>query len=413
MSMKYTILVFLAMVGLNSCLTDTPPYQQLNSKKNTGQVFIAKARENINFLDVYSIEEEEYLKADSVKFNVGLGTLGLPAEDVKITISKNEYVRDSINQIREGNGEKPFLPFPEGAYDIDLLTLMIEAGKEYSNYSTMTYYPGEFDLNENYLLALSIESASGYTVNESQKTILFGVEAVDIPEPGTDLTIMAYGIGSGNKDMNSLSADIKTYNPDLLVVREIDKNTSRSGPADLPAILADMINMPNYTFANALNYQGGEYGTAIYSKFPINKSSTTMLPTSANEKGPLATINVQINDEQQLVFAGTHLNANKSKRSTQIPVLADSMNNITELPVILAGNFNAEPIVGDSYRALIPPFDTPCSTCPPNFPANNPSTHSDFILFKPAEKFEVIEYVVGSTAVGRHLPVILKIRLLD
>src|SRR5699024_818760 len=103
----------------------------------------------------------------------------------------------------------------------------------------------------------------------------------------------------------------------------------------------------------------------------------------ANEKGPLGIINIQINDEQQLIFSGIHLNANNENRSTQIPVLADSMKSYSDIPVILAGNFNATPLSGDSFQPFVSDFGAPCASCPPNFPDNDPSSFSDFIIYKP------------------------------
>lgn len=409
----YILLLIFLSTGFVSCETEVPPYKQLTDSKEGAQVFIAKSRDGIHYLNTFSYETEEVTEEDTIKFNVGYGDLELPASDIKISLSENERVIDSLNAVREINGKDPYLPFPKDAYDINNISLVIPAGKEYSNFSALTYYPEKFDIDENYLLAISIDNASGYSINPSQSTMIFAVSEVNIPEPVFSFKIMSYGIGSGNDDMETLAASINTHNPDLLVIREIDKNTERSGPRDLPSILAPLIGMPNYVFANALNYQGGQYGLVVYSKFPIIESRTEMLPTSANEKGPLGIIRVQINENQELIFAGTHLNASDSRRATQTPVLVDIMSEYSETPVVLAGNFNGTPGVDKPYQLLDPQFTFPCSTCPPNFTADNPKTHSDFIMFKPAEMFKVIKYKVGSSAVGSHLPVILELQLLN
>lgn len=412
MKIKHINILLLLSIIFFSCIDETPSYEKLTDSKEGAQVFIAKGGTEINYLTTFSFESGTITPHNSFRFNVGFGAVGLPANPIKIELIQDANIIDSINQLQEINGDKLYYPFPEDAFAIENLNLEIATGKEYSNFVNLEYYPEKFELEKNYLLALSIKDASGYSINADKKAILLAVSEVDIPKPGIDITIMSYGIGSGNKNMESLAADIKKYNPDLLVIREIDVNTTRSGPADLPKILSTLIEMPHYVFANSLNYQGGEYGTAVFSKFPINTSSTTMLPTSHVEKGPLGIIDVQINDDERLIFAGTHLGAADWRKETQLPVLVDKINNYSEDPLILAGNFNAEPITGDSYQYLAPLFSFPCTNCPPNFPANNPKTHSDYIMFRPADKFEFVSYEVGNSSVSSHLPVILKLRLL-
>src|SRR5690554_2521101 len=140
------ILILLFGLGMNSCLTDTPAYEKLTDNIHEGQVFIARAQDNINYIKIYSIEEDEFVEPGSMKINVGLGTVGLPSKDIKISLVENEFVRDSINELRELEGEKPYLPFPKDTYEIDLFELTIKSGKVYSNYSTISYFPDKFDL---------------------------------------------------------------------------------------------------------------------------------------------------------------------------------------------------------------------------------------------------------------------------
>ncbi|XHP72684.1 hypothetical protein KCTC52924_00417 [Arenibacter antarcticus] len=411
MKINSFVALLILSVGLHSCNTETPAYERLTTSKEGAQVFLAKGGSEYHYLNTYSREDQTVSAPDSIKFNAGFGALGLPANPINVKLTQNLNAIDSINEIREMNGEAPYLPFPENAYDINQLNLDIPSRSEYSNYATLKYYPEKFDFDNNYLLAISVDDASGYAINPEKRTIFFAVSEVKIIKPGIDLTIMSYGIGSGNKNMQSLAVDINEYNPDLLIVREIDRNTTRSGPSDLPEILSSLIDMPHYIYANGLNYQGGEYGTAIFSKFPINSSSTAMLPTYVSEKGPLGIINVQINEQEQLIFAGTHLNAIEDRRITQTPVLVDSMNNYKSIPVILGGNFNTPPGTGDPYQLLSDQFSFPCTSCPPNFPADNPASYTDFIMFSHPERFDIINYRVGVTSASRHLPVILKVRL--
>src|SRR5690606_6628054 len=177
-------------------------------------------------------------------------------------------------------------------------------------------------------------------------------------------------------------------------------------------VIADLVGLPNYLFANALNHQGGFYGSAIFSKFPIVDSETYMLPSSVNEKGPLAVAKLQIDDDHQLVFAGTHLQTTEARRVDMLPMLMEIMGEFSNVPAILAGNMNAIPTASnDVYDALKTQFTLPCGPCLPNFSKAAPASYSDMILFKNADDFRILNYSVGSTSVSNHLPVIVELQM--
>lgn len=346
--------------------------------------------------------------AQTIIFGAAYGGTDYPSRDIEVKFKADESLVTAFNA---ANGTD-YEPLPAASYELMSSTGLIKKGAlKTEPLKIKVRTKGVLEPFKQYLLPVSIEQIGGeLQVNEDLRTAYFLVEG---QRDGITLKVMAYGIGSGNKNMEALAASINTHNPDLLIVREIDRNTTRSGPADLPAQLAPLIGMPYHAFANALNYQGGEYGTAVFSKYPIVDSAAYMLPTSVAEKGPLGIITVQINDNQKIVFAGTHLNANAARRSTQTPVLVDIMNTYTEFPVILGGNFNDKPVTGDTYQLLAPQFSFPCTTCPPNFSASNPTTNSDMFMFKPADRFRVLSHTVGSTSVSTHLPVITQLQLFN
>ncbi|MBJ7882134.1 discoidin domain-containing protein [Gelidibacter salicanalis] len=180
----YTSLI--VILGLHSCEKDAIPYEELTDNKEGALIFTSKARGGIKTLQTFSLEEESYLEKDTVMFNAGFGALGLPASNIDVTFSIDTRAFDSINDIRELNGEKLYIPFPSDAYSISTLELTIPKGEEYSNFSTMIYDPEKFDIDNNYLIALSIIDASGYKINPEVKTAIFRVSEVIIPEPEPD-----------------------------------------------------------------------------------------------------------------------------------------------------------------------------------------------------------------------------------
>lgn len=182
MKKRYLLYAILVVFGLYSCEKDAD-YKELSDSKKGAFVYTAKARNGIQKLKTFSIEEGKYLPQDTVSFNAAIGALGLPASDIDVTFSVNNRVLDSINAIREINGQKKYQPFPEDSYSISSMKLTIPKGQEYSNLSTLIYNPEKFATDTNYLIAISITDASGYAINPQVKTVIYVVSEVIIPPP--------------------------------------------------------------------------------------------------------------------------------------------------------------------------------------------------------------------------------------
>lgn len=187
MKKRYLLYTLLLLVfGFYSCEEDNTAFEELTDSKEGALVYTAKARGGIRTLETFSIEDEKYLEKDTLMFNAGFGALGLPANNIDVTFSMDNEAFDSINAIREVNAEEKYKLFPEDAYEISSMEVTIPKGEEYSNSSTITYEPEKFDMDSNYLLALTITDASGYTINPKVKTMIFSVSEVVIPEPEPD-----------------------------------------------------------------------------------------------------------------------------------------------------------------------------------------------------------------------------------
>lgn len=334
--------------------------------------------------------------------------------DIDVSFAAEQKLVDSFNLKNDTHYEK----MPAGSFELVQRKGKIHAASGSTDPLEIKIMTKDFLTPfAEYLLPVRITEATGdlpvsskIEISPSKATLYYLIQAT---KNGIELTVVSYGKGSGYNDMDALAASIKSYQPDLLLIRELDLNTTRSGPADQPKQLASLLGMPYYVFANALDYQGGEYGCAIYSKYPIDAAATKtfMLSSSKSEKGPLAITKVMVDGKYPLTFAGTHLNATGTIRNDmQVPELMDIMKQYSG-PVILAGDFNAAPgNADDTYGVLTQEFTRPCQDCAPNFPASAPKTYSDYILYKSANDFSVLDYHVGQNAIGTHLPVVLKVK---
>src|SRR5215510_6223522 len=87
------------------------------------------------------------------------------------------------------------------------------------------------------------------------------------------LRVMTYnihvGVGMDKKlDLQRIAAVINRERPDLVGLQEVDRGVKRTEGKDEIAELAALTKM-HYAFAHNLDFQGGQYGVAILSRFPI------------------------------------------------------------------------------------------------------------------------------------------------
>ncbi len=237
-----------------------------------------------------------------------------------------------------------------------------------------------------------------------------------------ELQILCYNIHHANPpskpgiiDLEAIAKVIRDHTPDLVALQEVDVNTIRSGKtSNQAAELARLSGMPHYFFAKAIDYEGGEYGVAILSKFPLEEMKNTQLPTEAETNGErrtLASAVVQLPGGKKIVFASTHLDALKgdTNRFLQINKITDFFQQ-EKRPVVIAGDLNAYPSTRIINR-LDQFFKRSCIVdCAHTVPVVNPRNTIDYVAFAPAEKFTVTEHkVIDEKYASDHLPVKVKL----
>lgn len=169
------------------------------------------------------------------------------------------------------------------------------------------------------------------------------------PQSPRTLRVLTYNIHHGEAmdeqfDYERLAKVINDLSPDLVALQEVDEGTERASGADQAALLGKLCNM-HYAFGQAMPYQGGRYGEAILSRFPIVKTVVHPLPYRPGRE-PRAAIEVWIEPEGigPVRFVGTHLcHQDDEVRTQQTIRLAQLLGAEGGPPVILAGDFNARP----------------------------------------------------------------------
>src|SRR5690606_6599330 len=130
------------------------------------------------------------------------------------------------------------------------------------------------------------------------------------------LKVLSYNIHHANPpsipdsiDIDAIAKVIIESGAELVALQEVDVHTIRSGKSSNQAEELGKLTGMDVFFSKGIDYQGGEYGTAILSKHPITDTHRYELPNLEglqSEPRTLAVVTVEVNGIK-LKFANTHL----------------------------------------------------------------------------------------------------------
>lgn len=224
--------------------------------------------------------------------------------------------------------------------------------------------------------------------------------------------VLAYNVRHGagmddSLDLRRAAEVIVAQRPDVVLLQEIDLRTERTGGVDQARALAELSGMPYHAFGRFMDYRGGQYGMAVLSATPILDSVNHVLPDGEEPRSALAARIRPKPTTPEMVFVGIHLYRTEDERLAQARRLVEVF--ATEAaPVLLVGDFNSQP--GGSVMELLRQYwHMPAKPADAHFtfPADEPVREIDFVLYRPAERFRLLEYrVVGERVASDHRPVL-------
>jgi endonuclease/exonuclease/phosphatase family metal-dependent hydrolase len=265
------------------------------------------------------------------------------------------------------------------------------------------------------LLLVTVGLASAACSNGKQATA--GDEA---STPSLRLRVMTYNIHHGEGtdgriDLERVARVIREQAPDLVALQEVDVKTERSRGVDQAAELGRLTGM-RVTFGRAIDYEGGQYGQAILSRFPVREFKVHVLPgdPEREQRAAVAAWTRPWGEKGPRVrFVGTHLHhLSEDDRVQQ----ADELNRLFAAtsadggddPAILVGDLNAQAGSPPMERLLGHWRDAAADLGPGHtFPATAPNRRIDYILLRPAGAWRVAETrVVDEAVASDHRPVV-------
>lgn len=170
------------------------------------------------------------------------------------------------------------------------------------------------------------------------------------------LRVMSYNIHAGwdpagESNLERVAAIIRASNADVVLLQEVDRFTTRSGRVDQVARLRELTKMRS-AFGKTLDYQGGEYGIAILSRWPVISDTLIHLPVSPPQQRaggsyePRGVLHAAIAAPfGRLDVYNTHLDASTDDtyRIQEIAAVLAAAAAGTSRFVVIGGDLNATP----------------------------------------------------------------------
>lgn len=248
-------------------------------------------------------------------------------------------------------------------------------------------------------------------------TILASCNGSSDAAKGDEFVIASYNIrhGAGNDDLVDIARTgraIQALGADIVALQEVDRGVERSGSTDQPQLLGKQLGM-NPAFGAFFPYQGGEYGIAILSRFPIARVDELHLP-EGNEPRIALSAEIELPSGRHIRVISVHFDwvRNDSFRYAQAETLKAMLDTIS-MPMVLLGDFNDQP--GSRTLALFTQSFTPAVKPDSDhftFSSTRPNQELDHIMFAPSNAWEPAQArIVTDTLTSDHRPVVTVARL--
>jgi endonuclease/exonuclease/phosphatase family metal-dependent hydrolase len=254
-------------------------------------------------------------------------------------------------------------------------------------------------------------------------TLLLGVSAArlsGLPAFGKKtLRVMTYNIhvavGMDKKlDLQRIADVINGQHPDLVGLQEVDRGVKRTEGKDEIAELAKLTSL-KYAFAHNLDYQGGQYGVAILSRFPIGAIDHRKYENKREaERRGMIRVEVDVGGKT-VNFVTTHLDhQHEDGRVFETEQLLGFLSE-QKAPLIVVGDFNDEP-TGAAYKLMLTRFEdgwvrSHAKEEGLSYPADKPTKRIDYIFTGHSDRMRAKKAWIVNTLASDHLAVVADLEI--
>lgn len=255
--------------------------------------------------------------------------------------------------------------------------------------------------------------------------LLLGACATLRTRESGSLRVMTYNIHAGKDaaqvhNLERVAALIKDAAADIVLLQEVDRGTQRSAGEDQIATLARLTSMES-AFVKSLDYQGGLYGIAVLSRFPLDSAHVIPLNVTPRQErsgtheprvglhvvvrtpgGPLHVVNTHIDPAAEPTF----------RHQEVMGLLAHiRQHGAAEAPLVFGGDLNARPNTPEIAAVSLAFTDSwaQCGNGGPGytFPAHAPDRRIDYLMLRRAS---CTAAAVLDTQASDHRPFLITLR---
>jgi endonuclease/exonuclease/phosphatase family metal-dependent hydrolase len=199
---------------------------------------------------------------------------------------------------------------------------------------------------------------SFYRASDLRRAVLKVLGRLDLEKKKTAvaqrsnvLRVMTYNVHScigvdGKHLPERIARIIRRQNPDIVALQEIDRHQIRSARQDHTSLLGDWLEMEHF-FWSVHGCNGGEYGLAVLSRYPIDRTECYYLPCLSDkrsaEKRGLTQIVLQT-PYGKIHFFNTHLSLYRKERLAQMNQIIKEGGLAAvppDEPTVFCGDLNA------------------------------------------------------------------------
>lgn len=238
--------------------------------------------------------------------------------------------------------------------------------------------------------------------------------------PPPIIRVMTYNIHHGRGidgvlDLERIAHIIVESSADIVALQEVDRHVERSEQLDIVARLAELTELEHTAFGKNIDLQGGSYGNAVLSRYPITSQQNNHLRQLATgeQRGVLEVV-VDV-DGRRLTLLNTHLDhrEDESERLFNIRQIREEiLPRFDDDCLIFAGDFNDIP-GSDMHREMRKMLDDAWPAAGNGegltFPSKEPDRRIDYVWH--GEALDPRSGVVLETPASDHLPLVIEFEM--
>ena len=255
-----------------------------------------------------------------------------------------------------------------------------------------------------------------------------GRQSTEGAPPSDTLRVLVYNIHAGKDargvdNLQRVIALIRQTRADVVLLQEVDQGTRRSGVVDQPAVLGVGSGL-HVAFGSALDYDGGKYGVATLSRWPIVFDTLYRLPVdppqerAGGSREPRGLLRVDVlSPFGTMAVFNTHIDASREDtwRQQEARVIATTVSAARRARslVLLGGDMNSTPESAVQQILREPGLRDAFAECGQGagltYPADSAVKRIDYLYLSGAMRCARAE--VAATPVSDHRPLIVNVLL--